>query len=148
MDNNGVPDFAFTVVHCEWSCFWGAGGGGGSRHVTVRCAEKFFCSRWSPSWTLASSITALYGSRSCDLCHQFVKPIMFRSYSTQSSHLIAGVPNRRVPSGLWHVSLLLRSLTFHLHDVSASSTFRLWSSLLFLGYYKAIPLQALTGPEG
>jgi hypothetical protein len=66
----------------------------------------FFCRRYSPWWTSASFMIACHWSWSCDFRLQFLMPIVFRSSSTESSHLIAGLPTRWVPSGLCRVNFL------------------------------------------
>jgi hypothetical protein len=48
----------------------------------------FFFSNWSPSCTLASSRIALYWYRSCDFRLQSLKPVVFRSFSTESILLV------------------------------------------------------------
>jgi hypothetical protein len=53
-------------------------------------------------WALQSvtdlvSFTTRHWSRSCDFRLQFLTPIVFKP-STESSHLTAGLPTRRVPS--------------------------------------------------
>jgi hypothetical protein len=58
------------------------------------------------SSALASSKIALHWSRSCVFRLQFLTPIIFRSSSIESSHLIAGLPTGRVPSDLWTVNFL------------------------------------------
>jgi hypothetical protein len=52
----------------------------------------FFYWHYSPSWTLASSTTALHWSQSCHFCIQFLMLIIIRSSSTESCHLTAGLP--------------------------------------------------------
>jgi hypothetical protein len=37
---------------------------------------------------------------------QFLSPIIFRSSSTEGCHIIAGLPTRRIPSGLWRIIFL------------------------------------------
>jgi hypothetical protein len=55
---------------------------------------------------MASHIIALLLSRSCDFCLKFLIPIIFRSSSSESSHLTAGLWTCSVPCGLWNVSFL------------------------------------------
>jgi hypothetical protein len=64
----------------------------------------FFCGRYSPWRTLASFTIALHWSSSCDFRLQFLTPIVFKSSSTESSHLSVGLPTLRVPSGLCTVN--------------------------------------------
>jgi hypothetical protein len=66
----------------------------------------FFCGRYSPCWTLASFTIALHWFRSYDFRLQFLKPIAFKPSSAESRHLTAGLPTRRVPSGLCRVNSL------------------------------------------
>jgi hypothetical protein len=40
------------------------------------------------------------------LSSQFLTPIIFRSSPIESSHQIADLPTRRIPSGLWRVHFL------------------------------------------
>jgi hypothetical protein len=69
-----------------------------SLQVTSPFFFFFFCGRYSPWWTLASFTIALHWSRYCDFRLKFPAFIIFESSSTESSHLIAGMPTRRVPS--------------------------------------------------
>jgi hypothetical protein len=54
---------------------------------------------------LTSFTIAVHCSRSCDFCLQFLKPIVFKPSSTESSHLTADLPTRRGPSGWRRVNL-------------------------------------------
>jgi hypothetical protein len=60
---------------------------------------------------LVSFTIALHSSRSCDFRLQFLTPIVFKSSSAESSHLIAGLPTRRIPSGLCRVNRNLDQTT-------------------------------------
>ena len=66
----------------------------------------FFFWHYSPWWTLTSSKIAVHCSRSCYLRFQLLMPILFRSSSTDSSHLNFGFPTRWVLSFLRTVSFL------------------------------------------
>jgi hypothetical protein len=55
-------------------------------------------------WTLFTS--ALLWSRSCEPRLRFLMSILFKSSSTESSHLIAGPPTRIVLSGSCRVNFL------------------------------------------
>jgi hypothetical protein len=66
----------------------------------------FFCRCYNPRRTLASFTFALHWSWSCQFRLQFVRPIIFKSSSTESSHLISGLPVCRVPSGLCTINFL------------------------------------------
>ena len=73
-----------------------------SRKTLHHGVSKYYSS-W---WTLASSEIILHYSRFCDLRLQLLKPIFFRSSSSDSSHLNLGFPIRRAPSGLRSVRFL------------------------------------------
>jgi hypothetical protein len=60
----------------------------------------------SPWWSLVSFLIACHWSRFCDFHLQFLTPIVFRSSSTESSHLTAGLPSRWMPSGLYRVNFM------------------------------------------
>jgi hypothetical protein len=61
-------------------------------------SSSFFCGHYSPEWTLDSFMIAHHWSQSCDFHLQFPMPIIFRSSSTECSHLIAALPADWVPS--------------------------------------------------
>jgi hypothetical protein len=83
---------------------------GHSRNVGTHgnCFMLPFFSFWhySPRWNSASSKITIQSSRSCYTRLQFLKPIIFRSSSTDSNHPNWGFPSRRIPSGLSEVSFL------------------------------------------
>jgi hypothetical protein len=66
----------------------------------------FFWGRYDAWWNLDSFTIARHWFRSCDFRLQFLTPTVFKFLSTESSHVIAGLPTRRVPSGLSRVNLL------------------------------------------
>ena len=78
-------------------------------HVHLPRNMKFFFFFWyySPWWNLTSSKVVLHCSRSSYLRVQFLKPMFFRSSSSDSLHLTLGIPTRRVPSGLRRLSFML-----------------------------------------
>jgi hypothetical protein len=55
---------------------------------------------------LVSFMIACHWSWSCDFHLQFVMSIVFKSSSTESSHLTAGLLTREVPSGLCRINFL------------------------------------------
>jgi hypothetical protein len=87
--------FEPTITVFEW---WKP-----TRYTT---SSSFFCWRYSPQWTLASSRTALHWFRFCVFRLQFLMAIIFRRSSIESSHLIAGLPTRPLPPGLRRVNFL------------------------------------------
>jgi hypothetical protein len=68
----------------------------------MKTVSMNFCGRYSPRRTLASFTITRHWSLSCDFRLQFLTPIVFKSFSAESSHLIAGLPTRRVPSEVPH----------------------------------------------
>jgi hypothetical protein len=66
----------------------------------------FFCGSYIQWWTLTFVTIACRWSRFCDFRLQFLTPIVFTSSSTESSHLIAGLPTHQVPSALRRVNFL------------------------------------------
>jgi hypothetical protein len=92
----------------------------------------FFCGCYSPWWTLAPFKIARHWSRSCDFRLQFLKPSVFRVSSTEPSHLTAGLPTRRVPSGS---APLLQYLE------TAHSGFPLRESLISLGHFLGVSIR-------
>jgi hypothetical protein len=116
----------------------------------------FFYGCYSPWWILACFTIALHFFRSCDYRLQFLKPIVFKSSSTESSHPIAGLPTRWVPSGLYKVnclqgfcSCILKRCPSHLNRPTLitfaifGSLYYLYSSRLYLDLHIPFPL---TGP--
>jgi hypothetical protein len=80
------------------------------------CFHIFFnfygcCSPWR---TLASFLIARHWPRSCAFRLQFLTPIVFRSSSTESSHLTAGLPPRRLPHGSAHFCIRIAHSGFPL----------------------------------
>jgi hypothetical protein len=72
--------------------------------LTLLCLLFLLCGCYSPRWPLASFMIACYWSLSWGFCLQFLMPIIFISYSTESSHLIAGLPACEVPFGLCNIN--------------------------------------------
>jgi hypothetical protein len=82
---------------------------------------RFTPGRYSPWRTLSSFTIARHWSRSCDIRLQFLAFIIFKS-STDSSRLTAGLPTRRVSSGLCGVSFLQGSALAFSRGAPAIST--------------------------
>jgi hypothetical protein len=92
--------------------------------MILKACEQWLLKAPSPWWLLASPpsppsgatvhdelwpllpMIALHWSWSCDFCLQFLMTSVFKTSSTESNHLTAGLPTRRVPSGLYRVNFL------------------------------------------
>lgn len=85
---------------------------------------------------LSSSCTAAHlWFQSCEFCVKFLMPIIFISLSTESSHCIVGLPKCLVLCGLWMLASCMGLAPAFCRGVSTTSTFLLWSTLLFLALY-------------
>jgi hypothetical protein len=102
--------------------------------------------------TLPSSKTDLHCPRSCDLRHQFLSPLFFRSSWTDSSDPNFGFPTHRVPSGLRSVRFLEGSTSCILKSVYFNTVLQFSSGpyshrhtkVQFFGTFRLLPHRLIT----
>jgi hypothetical protein len=86
-----------------------------------------FCLHYGLLWKSVSFTITSHWSRSRDFRLQFLKSIAFKSPSIESSHLRAGLPSSRLPSGLYRVNFLQGFWFCILKYIPAISIALLWS---------------------
>jgi hypothetical protein len=96
------------VVWVMWPWWWVGGNISEENSVSIFREMEAVLFLWAlqSMMKLVSFMIACHWSWFCDFRLQFLIPIVFRSSSAESSHLSAGLPTRRVPSGLCRVNFI------------------------------------------